>query len=191
MTRIRRGSRALGALACAALSLAPGRGLAQGPALASMRAGLSATPSVRTSKPDIEPARVTGEALAGAYAGIGGYVIGSWIGGVAGDALPTTSQETLDRISFTFGVAGATLATAGAVAAVGNIGDQTGSFAVTVVGAASGILAGVLLNQLIYGHARLPSGSESSRMRWLEASLEALLPSLGATIAFNSTRTYK
>lgn len=141
-----------------------------------------------TSRPALEPARVAGEMLAGAYAGIGGYFLGSWVGGFVGDALPTTSQSTLDQLDFTFGVAGAMLATAGAVTAVGNIGGQTGSYGATLGGAAGGVVVGVLLNQLIYGHARLPSDPESSRLRWVEASLEALLPSLGATIAFNSTR---
>jgi hypothetical protein len=48
-----------------------------------------------------------------------------------------------------------------------------------------------VLNRVLYGQARLPSDRQHSRMRWVEASFEALLPSLGATIAFNSTRQYK
>lgn len=200
------------AAGCALVAFAGAAGRAQGPRAATARAGVSGAAQSRTggaaisdarfvpalqtsstggSRPGIEPARVAGEMLAGAYAGIGGYFFGTWVGGLVGDALPTNSESTLDHIDFAFGITGATLATAGAVAAVGNIGDQTGSYPVTVAGAAGGVVAGVLLNQLMYGHARLASGPESSRIRWVEASLEALLPSLGATIAFNSTRKLK
>jgi hypothetical protein len=141
--------------------------------------------------PDLEPARIAGQLIVGAYSGIGGYFVGSWAGAYIADALPTESQSTIDNIGLTFGVVGATLATAGGVAAVGNIGDQTGSYSAALAGTAGGVVAGILINQLVYGHARLPSGSGSSKRRWVEASLEALLPSLGATIAFNSSRRFK
>lgn len=166
------------------------------PALVRGPVGIAATPVFQTStttmpRPDLEPARVAGEMLAGAYAGIAGYFVGSVIGGFVADALPTKSQSTVDQVGFAFGIAGVTLGTAGAVTAVGSIGNQSGSFPTTLAGAAGGVVVGVLLNQLVYGHARLPSDPESSRLRWVEASLEALLPSLGATIAFNSTRKFK
>jgi hypothetical protein len=129
--------------------------------------------------------------LAGAYAGIGGYFIGSFAGDLIGDVLPTASDGTKDQISFATGVLGATMATAASVAAVGNIGDQTGSYPSALAGTAGGVVVGLIINQALYGHARLPTESESSRLRWVEASLEALLPSIGATIAFNSTRKFK
>ena len=81
--------------------------------------------------------------------------------------------------------------TAASVSAIGNIGDQTGSYPAALAGTAGGVVAGLLLNQILYGHARLPSEPESSRLRWVEASLEAMLPSIGATIGFNSTRKFK
>ena len=150
----------------------------------------TAEPPGSKARPDIEPARVVGQLFAGAYAGIGGYVVGNWAGGLLAEALPA-SETTRDQIAFGAGVIGGGLATAASVAAIGNIGDQTGSYPIAIVGTAGGILAGALLNQLLYGHARLPAEGLSSRARWIEASLEALLPSLGATIAFNSTRRYK
>lgn len=147
-------------------------------------------PATTRGRPPLEPARVVGEALAGAYAGIAGYFIGSMtVGGVA--ELSDISDDMKERIAFFGGVVGAGAATAASVWAIGNIGDQTGSFPISVAGTAAGLAAGILLNQIIYGHARLPSAGESSRMRWVEASLEALLPSIGATIAFNSTRRFK
>ena len=137
------------------------------------------------------PARVAGEVLAGAYAGIGGYFVGSWLAGNVGEMLPDASEGTRDQIAFVGGVVGAGIATAASVSAIGNIGDQTGSYPAALAGTAGGVVAGLLLNQILYGHARLPSEPESSRLRWVEASLEAMLPSIGATIGFNSTRKFK
>jgi hypothetical protein len=141
--------------------------------------------------PPLEPARVAGQVLAGAYAGIGGYFVGSWVGKVATNSLPMASDGTKDDISFVFGVAGATLATAATVYAIGDIGDQTGKYSHALAGTVGGVAVGLLLNQLLYGHARLPEETGSSRVRWIEASLEALLPSIGATIVFNTSRRYK
>jgi hypothetical protein len=149
------------------------------------------TPSNKMRTPPLEPARVGGQVLAGAYAGIGGYFIGSWTGQLVTEHMPMASDNTKEKISFAFGLAGATLATAGTVSAIGNIGDQTGSYRTALAGTLGGVAAGMLLNQLLYGHARLPSEEGSSKVRWIEASLEALLPSIGATIAFNSSRRYK
>lgn len=143
------------------------------------------------AKPDLEPARVIGEVLAGAYAGIGGYVIASWASGFLTDRLTDASDGTKDQIQFGFGVAGAVASTAVSVWAVGDIGDQTGSYSATVIGAAGGVATAFLINKALYGSTRLPTEHGSSRMRWVEASLEALLPSIGATIGFNSSRRYK
>lgn len=154
------------------------------------RAAWQAT-STGKGMPPLEPARVAGEVLAGAYAGIGGYFIGSWLGGNIGEMLPDASEGTRDQIAFVGGVVGAGIATAASVSAIGNIGDQTGSYPAALAGTAGGVVAGLLLNQILYGHARLPSETESSRLRWVEASLEAMLPSIGATIGFNSTRKFK
>lgn len=142
-------------------------------------------------KPSLDAARVAGELLAGSYAGVAGYFLGSWISGFGADALAGASEGTKEQITFVGGVLGAGVATAAAVSAVGNIGDQTGSYPAALAGTAAGVGVGLLLNQVLYGHARLPREEESSRMRWIEASLEAMLPSIGATIAFNSTRKFK
>jgi hypothetical protein len=151
---------------------------------------LSQVPADR-GRPEVEPARVVGELFTGAYAGIGGYFLGSWAAGGVADLFGEASDDMKDHIGFVGGVLGAGLATAASVAAIGNIGDQTGSFPTAIAGTAAGVAVGIVLNQVIYGHARLPSEGESSRLRWVEASLEAMLPSIGATIAFNSTRRFK
>lgn len=141
--------------------------------------------------PALEPARVAGEVLAGAYAGLGGYFLFSWIGDLIIDDMPMASDGTKRDFKFYMGVAGATAATAASVAAIGNIGDQTGSYPAALTGTVAGVGVGIVINQILYGHSRLPSEGESSRVRWIEASLEALLPSIGATIGFNSTRRFK
>ncbi|MDQ8165556.1 MAG: hypothetical protein P3A28_07360 [Gemmatimonadota bacterium] len=143
------------------------------------------------AKPALEPARVAGQVLAGAYSSMAGYLVGSWAGSVIGSRMPGMSDVAKERVKFVTGVLGATAATAASVSAIGNIGDQTGSYPAALAGTAAGVTAGIILNQLLYGHARLPSETGSSKARWLEASLEALLPSIGATIAFNSTRRFK
>jgi hypothetical protein len=134
---------------------------------------------------------VGGEVAVGTYAGLGGYVLGSWAGNNVAGAMGATSDVTRDRVGLAAGVVAAGFATAGSVYGIGNAGDQTGSFSATMIGTGAGLTAGILLNQLMYGHTRLPADRESSRMRWLEASLEAFLPSIGATIAFNSSRRFK
>ena len=185
----------MGAVLCATATTVRGQGVRSVPVgvVRSPRPGtplFAAVPATTPGRPALEPARVVGEALAGAYAGIAGYFIGSMaVGGVA--ELSNVSDDMKEHIAFVGGVIGAGAATAASVWAIGNIGDQTGSFPMSAAGTAAGVAAGILLNQIIYGHARLPSAGESSRMRWVEASLEALLPSIGATIAFNSTRRFK
>lgn len=149
------------------------------------------TTSTSRGRPPIEPARVVGEALAGAYAGLAGYFVGSWLGGLTGEWLDAASEGTKEQIRFSMEVVGAGLATATAVTVVGNIGDQTGSYPAALAGTAGGVVAGIILNQLLYGHARLPTEGKWARMRWIEASLEAMLPSIGATLAFTSSRRYK
>lgn len=177
-------------LACAGQVLAQAprlspAGVAQAPRM------LSQTPPNQLRTPPIEPARVAGQVMAGAYAGIGGYVLGSWVGSLVIERVPMASEGTREQVSFALGLVGATIATAKTVSAIGNIGDQTGNYSHALAGTVGGVAAGLLLNQVLYGHASLPEHTGSSRVRWIEASLEALLPSIGATIAFNSTRRYK
>jgi hypothetical protein len=193
--------RARRCIACAACFACAASASAQAPRLSPVGIGrftpLSQAPSTQTTPsnqmrtPPLEPARVAGQVLAGAYAGIGGYFAGSWVGTLIIDNMPMASEGTKDKVSFAFGLTGATLATAATVSAIGNIGDQTGKYSTALVGTVGGVAAGLLLNQLLYGHARLPAQERSSKVRWIEASLEAMLPSIGATIAFNSTRRYK
>ncbi|MCC7194765.1 MAG: hypothetical protein IT356_04330 [Gemmatimonadaceae bacterium] len=187
-----------GSLLAAMAGLAPVIAGAQVPSARAARAGIGAPflaaatdPDAGSAKPSVEPARVFGEIFAGAYAGVAGYFVGTWVGSAIAEGLGTESPENRERIGYVVGILSATFATAGSVAAVGNIGDQTGSYPAALVGTAAGVAVGVLFDQMIYGHARLPSETGSSRMRWVSASIEALLPSFGATIAFNSTRRFK
>lgn len=143
-------------------------------------------------RPALEPARIAGEAVVGVYTGIGGYFLGRYIGGAVGDLFPSASEEAKLNISRTAGVTIGGLATAGGVFAVGTVGSkQTASYPITFVGAGAGYLIGIGVSSFFFGPRRLPAGEESSHMRWMEATIEALLPSIGATIAFNSTRRYR
>ena len=187
----RAGTGCLCAFLCACLSLALCATGASAQRLTPPAGASFARSADGTAKPPLEPARIAGQVLAGAYAGLGGYVIASWAGGFLTDRLTDASEGTKDHIQFAVGVTGAALATAGSVWAVGDIGDQTGSYTAALAGTAGGIAVAFALNKILYGHARLPTETGSSRMRWVEASLEALLPSIGATIAFNSKRRYK
>jgi len=71
------------------------------------------------------------------------------------------------------------------------MGDQRGSYPWAVAGAAGGYLTAVAVKQLIAPKHSPAVTPEQSRARWLRATVESLLPAIGATIAFNSTRRFK
>ncbi len=139
-------------------------------------------------KPRLEPARVAGETLAGAYAGIGGFVIGRYAAKGIGNVVGVESEDTQRRIGFAGGVLGGGLATAGVVHAIGSMGDQTGDFATTYLGSGIGFVAGLGVARLVLGPEGRPKQGMSTKMRWATANVIAFLPAIGATIAFNSTR---
>ena len=64
------------------------------------------------ARPALSAGRVIGETVGGAYAGIGGFVIGRYLGERAGDILGVQSDVTRDRIGFASGVLLGGLATA-------------------------------------------------------------------------------
>jgi hypothetical protein len=140
-------------------------------------------------RPDLEPLRLGGEIVVGTYAGIGGFVLGRAAGGVLAD-LMTHDDGTRDRIAMTTGIIGGGLATAGGVYAIGNICCTTGSFGATFLGAGAGALASYVLQQTVFS-GRSHASRDASDLRWSTAILEAFLPSIGATIGFNSSRRIK
>jgi hypothetical protein len=143
------------------------------------------------ARPDLNAGRIAGEAFAGAYAGIGGFLIGRYVGERTSDLVGVDREETRRRVGFTSGVVVAGLATAGTVYGIGNIGDETGNFDATLLGAGVGFVGAVLLARMTLGPSERPREGMSTAMRWAAANVIALLPSIGATIGFNSTRRFK
>jgi hypothetical protein len=140
------------------------------------------------ARPPLSGGRVAGEAFAGAYAGIGGFIIGRYIGERTSDVVGVRREDTRRRVGFATGVVIAGLATAGTVYAIGNIGDETGDFDATFLGAGVGFAGAMVLARMTLGPAERPREGMSTAARWAAANVIAFLPSIGATIGFNSTR---
>lgn len=156
-----------------------------------LAAVLFIAPSVleaQQARPSLSAGRVIGETVGGAYAGIGGFVIGRYVGHRVGDMVGVSSDDTRNRIGFVSGVLLGGLATAGTVYGIGNIGNQTGEFDATYLGTGVGFIAALGLARLTLGPAERPREGISTAGRWAMANVVALLPALGATIAFNSSR---
>lgn len=152
---------------------------------------VSAAAEAQQARPELHAGRIAGEAFAGAYAGIGGFLIGRYLGERTSDLAGVDRDETRRRVGFTAGVVVAGLATAGTVYGIGNIGDETGNFDATLLGAGVGFVGAVALARATLGPSERPREGMSTAMRWAAANVIALLPSIGATIGFNSTRRSK
>lgn len=141
--------------------------------------------------PKLEPLRVAGEMVLGGYAGIGGFVIGRFASQGAVSLLGVRHEGTVRKVGFAGGVIGGGLATAGVVYALGNMGDQTGDFDATYLGTGIGFVAALGVARMILGPEGRPREGMSTAARWAAANVIALLPAIGATIAFNSTLRYR
>lgn len=139
-------------------------------------------------RPRLEPARVAGEVFVGAYAGIGGFVIGRFASKGLASVVGIDNEAAQRRIGFVGGVLGGGLATAGVVHAIGSVGDQSGDFATTYLGSGIGFVVGLGVARMVLGPEGRPREGMSTKMRWATANVIAFLPAIGATIAFNSTR---
>jgi hypothetical protein len=142
-------------------------------------------------RPDLEPVRIGGELIVSAYAAIGGDLAGRYIGGRLGAMLPHAAESTREQIAYGTGLVVGSFATAGGVLAIGSIGNQTGSYRDALIGAGVGFGTGLALRWLLFGSPHARSDGETSRMRWMGAAVESILPAIGATIAFNSSRRYR
>ncbi len=160
-----------------------------GPAL--LLALLMALPlSAQQQRPTLSAGRVTGELVAGTYAGIGGFLVGRLVGERMADVLGAERDATINAVGLASGVLVGGLATAGTVYGIGNIGDQTGDFAATYLGTGVGFVAGWALSRAILGPQERPRQGMSTAARWATANVIALLPSIGATVGFNSSRRF-
>lgn len=169
----RRGTR-LAALALVALGLLAGRAGAQ-----------------QAEKPRLAGLRVAGEVVVGGYAGIGGFVVGRYVAEGTAGLLGARNETTVRNLGFLGGVIGGGLATAGVVYGIGNLGDETGDFDATYLGTGVGFIAALGIAKMVLGPEGRPREGMSTSARWAAANVVALLPAIGATIAFNSTRRYR
>lgn len=138
------------------------------------------------ARPALSAGRVTAEAVVGAYAGIGGFIVGRYVGERAAEMMGATSEDTQRRLGFTAGVIAGGLTTAGSVYGIGSVGNQTGDFATTYLGTGVGFAAAWGLSRALLGPSARPD--QHTAGRWAVANLIAFLPAIGGTIGFNSTR---
>ncbi len=139
-------------------------------------------------RPRLDAARVTGEVVAGAYVGIGGYFLGKYVAGRVSNVLGIENEGTHRAIGLIGGGIGGGLATAGVVYAIGSMGDTAGDFNATVLGTTAGFVVAVGVARLVLGPGVRPPAGMSTAARWATANVLALLPAIGGTIGFNSTR---
>lgn len=150
-----------------------------------------ATLEAQQARPQLSAGRVTAEIVVGTYTGIGGFIVGRYVGERVGELVGVTSDDTRRRLGYASGVFAGGLVTAGSVYAIGSMGEQTGDFATTYLGTGVGFVAAWGLSRAILGPSERPRSGYSTAGRWAIANTIAFLPSLGATIAFNSTRRAK
>ncbi len=153
---------------------------------------LASTPALgqRVERPRLDAGRVAIESIGGAYAGIGGFLVGRVAGEQLGELVGVRSDETRRRVGYASGAVVGTFATAGFVYAVGSIGDHAGDFDETLAGAGVGLVAGWALSKLIFAEGA-PSPGMNTAARWAAINVIALMPAIGATIGFNSTRRFQ
>ncbi len=171
------------------------RGLRRAALAALCVTGLGAVPdraqAQPVEKPQLGALRVAGEVVLGGYAGIGGFVVGRFAAEGAAGLLGARHETTVRNLGFVGGVVGGGLATAGVVYAIGNLGDETGDFDATYLGTGVGFVAALGIAKMFLGPGGRPREGMSTSARWAAANVVALLPAIGATIAFNSTRRYR
>lgn len=141
-------------------------------------------------RPAVRPERVAGEVVAGTYAGVVGYFAGRGIGTIATAMMKSDNDRLRERIVNGVGIGGAAFAIGGAVFAIGNLGAETGNFTTTMVGVSAGVAVSLAMSKLVF-QGRMPVNEGTSKRKWLMAALDASLPAIGGTIAFNSSRRWQ
>lgn len=160
-------------------------------ALVLVSATVARTGAQQQDKPRLEPWRVAGQTVVGGYAGIGGFVVGRFVAEGSARLVGAEHETTIRNLGYIGGVLGGGVATAGVVYGIGNMGDQTGDFDATALGTGVGFVAAVGIAKLVLGPSERPRQGMSTATRWAAANVIAMLPAIGATIGFNSTRRYR
>lgn len=139
-------------------------------------------------KPRLDAGRVTGEVFAGTYAGIGGFLIGRATAVRVAEVVGAVEEPTLRRVGWAGGILGGGLATAGVVYGIGGLGETAGDFDATWLGSGAGFVLSATVARLLLGADGAPPEGMRPAARWATINALALLPAIGATIGFNSTR---
>ena len=145
---------------------------------------------VARPRPDLQPVRLAGEVVVGMYAGYIGYFAGRLVGENMGDVFRMPTNGARGRLVAATGYAAAGLATAGAVYGIGSIDGQTGEFGATLLGTGAGFVVGIAVNKLIFVPRRSTESTPERAVRRTVEFVEVLLPAIGATVGFNSTRRF-
>lgn len=148
------------------------------------------TGSPSEGKPAIRYERVAGEVVAGTYAGVMGYFVGRGVGTIATSMMASEHDRLRESLVNGIGIGSAAFAIGGTVFAIGNIGAESGSFRNTMAGVSVGVAASLLMSKVMF-KGRMPVDEETSHRRWLMAALDASLPAIGGTIAFNASRKWQ
>jgi hypothetical protein len=152
--------------------------------------GAEQSGAVAEGKPAIRYERVAGEVVAGTYAGVLGYFVGRGVGTIATTMMKSDHDRLREHIVNDVGIASAAFAIGGTIFAIGNIGAESGSFRNTMVGVSAGVGASLLMSKLLF-QGRMPVNEGRSHRKWLMATLDASLPAIGGTIAFNASRKWQ
>ena len=163
-------------------------GLALGAALCVGLLDASALGAQALEKPRLDAGRVTGEIVVGTYAGIGGFLVGRSAAVQLAEAVGAVEEPTLRRVGWGGGILGGGLATAGVVYSIGRIGETAGDFDATWLGSGAGFVVSATVARLLFGADGAPPEGMRPAARWATINALALLPAIGATIGFNSTR---
>jgi len=125
-------------------------------------------PHLQASRPPLNAGRVGGQILAGTVAGVGTGLLMAALADDGDDDMMIGASSAFAGflVGFPVGVTGGAYL-------VGRIGDQTGSFPMTLLGTIGGVVAAVALADATEGWSFLA------------------MPPVGATIGFNLTRRYK
>jgi hypothetical protein len=140
--------------------------------------------------PDLEAWRLGAEVLGGIYAGYAGYFLGRFVGEHISDVVARDNDRTRTALRYTFGYAAGIAATAGAVYGIGSIDHQTGDFDRTLLGTGAGFVTAVIINRVVWHPTRQSASSGERAVRRVADFIEVLLPTVGATIAFNQSRRF-
>lgn len=142
-------------------------------------------------RPDIRPERVAIEVAGGTYVGLAGYFVARGAGTFATRMMSEDHDRLREKIVHTTGLVGGAFAVGGFVYAVGDMGRETGSFPATMLGVGVGAVASELLSRAVFHRRHYTEFRDSTKRKWLAATLEACLPALGGAIGFNSSRRWQ